>query len=89
MSEMQAFKFKIVDFPHRTCAINEANALWIIAVAPGLEEKYSCEYDQEIERWRLRVQSSTFQGAAALVERCRHLLGWDIPINEAKAEVRS
>jgi len=78
-------KSKIVDFPLRTCAIGEASALWIVAVAHDLHDAYSFEYKRERQLWSISIKSSTFQGAAALVEKCRHILGWDIPADEKEA----
>jgi len=81
-------KSKIVDFPLRTRAINEASALWIVAVAHDLRDDYSFEYKCEHQLWNITIKASTFQGAAALVDKCRHILGWDIPADGKEAGVQ-
>lgn len=67
---------KVVSFPVKTGAPGEAETLWIIAIAPSFKNKYSCEYDQRLQDWHIRIQASTFQGAENLVNECRRALGW-------------
>lgn len=68
---------KVVSFPAKTGAPGEADTLWIIAIAPSFKDKYSCEYDQRLQDWHIRVQASSFQVAANLINECRRALGWE------------
>ena len=68
---------KVMPFPVLPPVADEADVLWLVAVASTLKDEYSCEYRSREHRWRVHVQSSTFAGAAALVEQCRHTMGWE------------
>lgn len=64
----------VVNFPAKTVSPGEDKALWIIAIAPSFKDKYSCEYDQRLQDWCIRVQSSSFHGAENLINKCRRSL---------------
>ena len=64
-------KSNVMEFPQKTCAIDKERTLWLVAVAVGFKDTYSCEYNFERKQWAIEVKSGTFQGAAAMVEQCR------------------
>lgn len=77
MQKSKTKKGTIIDFPARAAAVGEDNAFWMIAVSSCLTDNYSCEYDTDHGWWKLTVKASSFQGAELMVEKCRHILGWD------------
>ena len=81
-------KSNVINLPIRHTAIGEENTFWLIAVAAGAQDDYSCEYDTKHGGWKLKVKASTFQGAEAMINECRRILGWDVPTNGKEAEAK-
>jgi len=81
-------KSKIVQFPSQPCAADKQNALWVIAIDRYFKDTYSCEYSSDHPHWSVKIEASAFQNVAALVEQCRHALGWDVPTSGKEAANR-
>ncbi len=74
---MARAKGTIINFPTRAAAIGEDDAFWAVVVSRGTKDEYSLDYDTKGDFWKVVVRSSTFQGAEVMIEKCRHILGWD------------
>jgi len=79
-------KSKIVQYPLRNGDADESHALWIIAVNRSFSDTYSCAYNSNNRYWEVQVKARTLQNVAALVDQCRHIMGWDIPTEGKEAE---
>lgn len=74
---MTRTKRNIINFPTRATAVGEDDAFWMIAISSGLKDEYSCEYDTKNDWWKITIKAGTREQADSLVEKCRHILGWD------------
>ena len=81
-------KSRVINLPIRHAATGEDGAYWFIAISPFLDENYSCEYNAEKDYWSIIVKANTFQAAEVLVEKCRHILGWDTSAGRKEADAK-
>jgi len=68
---------KVINFPMKPSACDEAGALWIFMISSIFPEDYSCDYKYDSKHWTITIKSSTLQGAVALEAECRRALGWE------------
>jgi len=79
-------KSKIVQYPLRHGAPDKQNTLWSIGVHRVFTNTYRFQYESGEKGWTIRIEASAFENVAALVDQCRHIMGWDIPTEGKEAE---